>query len=108
MPLNLAPAIERYFAAEHADDPAALALCFAPEASVRDEGQAIVGLAAIAAWKAAAKAKYQHTAEPLDATTQDGKTIVTAKVTGNFPGSPVNLDFAFGLHDDKIVSLEIR
>lgn len=75
---------------------------------MRDEGHAIEGLAAIAAWKAAAKAKYQHTAEPLHATTADGKTIVTAKVTGNFPGSPVDLHFAFGLRDEKIVSLEIR
>ncbi|RJF94439.1 nuclear transport factor 2 family protein [Oleomonas cavernae] len=107
MPLQLAPAIERYFAAEHTDDPAALARCFAPDATIRDEGHIIEGLAAIAAWKAATKAKYQHTTEPLDAAEQDGRTIVTAKVTGNFPGSPVNLAFAFGLLGGKIVSLEI-
>jgi hypothetical protein len=31
-----------------------------------------------------------------------------AKVSGNFPGSPVNLDHVFKLHCDKIVSLEIH
>jgi hypothetical protein len=38
----------------------------------------------------------------------DGKTVVTAKVSGNFPGSPLNLDHVFELHGDKIASLEIH
>jgi hypothetical protein len=51
--------------------------------------------------------KYHHTVEPLSVTERDGKTVVTAKVSGNFPGR-VNLDHIFELHGDKIVSLEIR
>ena len=38
----------------------------------------------------------------------DGKTVVTSRVAGNFPGSPVNLEYVFGLERDKITSLEIR
>jgi hypothetical protein len=34
---------------------------------------------------------------------------VTGKVTGNFPGSPINLDHIFEIDDDgKIVALELR
>ncbi len=45
--------------------------------------------------------KYQHTVEPIDATEKDGKTIVTARVAGNFPGSPVNLQYTFRLDGDR-------
>jgi hypothetical protein len=39
---------------------------------------------------------------------RDGKTVVRARLSGNFPGSPLDLDHIFELHGDKIVSLEIR
>jgi len=54
------------------------------------------------------KQKYQHTLEPLASTQKDGKTIVTKRLTGNFPGSPIELEFVFTLDRDKITSLEIR
>jgi hypothetical protein len=37
-----------------------------------------------------------------------GKTVVSTKLTGNFPGSPVTLDFVFTLEGGKIAALEIR
>lgn len=43
----------------------------------------------------------------LAAEDKDGKTIVTSRVTGNFPGSPVELRYLFGLEGNKIASLEI-
>lgn len=33
--------------------------------------------------------------------------MVAAKVVGNFPGSPVQLDYVFDLEGDKIRSLKI-
>jgi hypothetical protein len=33
---------------------------------------------------------------------------VTNRLTGNFPGSPIELEFVFQLDSGKIVSLEIR
>ena len=97
-----------YIAAENSGDTDALPKCFAGNAIVRDEGQTIEGLAAIKRWKAETKKKYQHTVEPLASAEKDGKTIVTSRLTGNFPGSPIELQFIFGLDDNKIVSLEIR
>ena len=96
-----------YIAAENSGDTEALAECFAKDAVVRDEGQTIQGLAAIKQWKAETRKKYQHTIEPLASVEKDGKTIVTNRLTGNFPGSPIELEFVFALDGDKIASLEI-
>jgi ketosteroid isomerase-like protein len=96
-----------YIAAENRGDTEALAQCFAEDAVVRDEGQTIEGLAAIKQWKAETKKKYQHTIKPLSSAQEDDKTIVTNRLTGNFPGSPIVLDFVFALDGNKIISLEI-
>jgi hypothetical protein len=34
--------------------------------------------------------------------------IVATKIAGDFPGSPITLDFVFRLNDAKILSLEIQ
>jgi hypothetical protein len=107
MSVDLPTPIAIYIAAENSGDTEALAQWFAEDAVVRDEGQTIEGLAAIKQWKAETKKKYQHTVEPLASTEKDGKTIVTNRLTGNFPGSPIELEFVFTLDGDKIVSLEI-
>ena len=67
----------------------------------------MIGFEAIRNWKAETKRKYQHSIQPLSAEQEDDQTIVTARVAGNFPGSPVDLRFAFTIKDDKIASLEI-
>ena len=108
MSVDLPTPIARYIAAENRGDTEALAKCFAEHAVVRDEGQTIEGLAAIKQWKAETRKKYQHTIEPLASVEKDGKTIVTNRLTGNFPGSPIELEFVFTLKDNKIASLEIR
>ena len=43
----------------------------------------------------------------LDSAYADGRTFVRATVTGDFPGSPAMLRFAFALSDDRITALEI-
>ena len=106
--VDLPTPITIYIAAENSGDAEALAKCFAKGAVVRDEGKTIEGLAAIKQWKAETKKKYQHTVEPLTVAQEDGKVIVTNRLTGNFPGSPIELEFVFTLEGDKIASLEIR
>jgi SnoaL-like domain len=107
MDLDLPRPIATYVAAENSGDTEALAQCFAEDAVVRDEEKTIEGLAAIKQWKAETRKKYQHTVEPLLCVQKDGKTIVTNRLAGNFPGSPIELEFVFTLDGDKIVSLEI-
>ena len=107
MSLDLPTPIAIYIAAENRGDAEALAQCFPEDAVVRDEARTIEGLAAIKQWKAETRKKYQHTIEPLASAQKDGKTIVTNRVTGNFPGSPIELEFVFTLDGDKIAALEI-
>jgi ketosteroid isomerase-like protein len=104
---KLPTTIADYIAAENSGDVEALAQCFAEEAVVRDENQTIEGLAAIKQWKAETQKKYQHTMEPLTSVQKDGRIIVTNRLTGNFPGSPIELEFVFTLDGEKIAALEI-
>jgi hypothetical protein len=108
MSVELPEPIAAYIAAENGHDTEALAQCFAAHAVVRDEGRTIEGLTAIKEWKAESKKKYQHTVEPLASIHKDGKTVVTSRVAGNFPGSPIDLQFVFSLEAGKIASLEIQ
>src|SRR5262249_18929267 len=107
MGIPLPKPIEIYFASETLHDPTAIDMCFAANATVRDERRTIEGLDAIKAWRIETGKKYNHTIEPLAITERDGKVIVTGKVSGNFPGSPINLDHVFQLKGDRIASLKI-
>jgi len=107
MAIDLPEPVAVYIAAENRGDPELLEQCFAANAVVRDEGKTIEGLAAIKRWKAETKKKYRHTVEPLALVRKGDKTVVTNRLTGNFPGSPIELQFVFKLDGDKIASLEI-
>ena len=107
MAIRLPKPIDIYFVSENRHDPSAIDECFATDATVRDESKTIQGLAAIKAWRIETGKKYNHTIEPLAISERDGKVIVTGKVSGNFRGSPINLDHVFELNNDRIVSLKI-
>ena len=104
--LSLPEPIAAYFNADQRDGEA-VARCFTERAVVEDEGRVHSGLAAINAWKTAASRKYSYTSEPFAQEQKDGRSIVNARLTGNFPGSPVNLQFVFRLERGKIAHLEI-
>ena len=106
MAVNLPKPVAAYFTADRAAGEA-VSQCFAENAVVKDEGHTYNGRAAIKKWKEDAAAKYQYTCEPLACEDQDGKSVVTCRLVGNFPGSPVDLHFAFELTGEQIVSLEI-
>jgi hypothetical protein len=108
MSLALPTPVAAYFAAENAADADALAECFVEEGLVRDEGRTFKGAAAIKQWNTGAREKYHHTVEPISVVERDDKTVVTGRVSGNFPNSPVNLEHIFRVEGDKIASLEIR
>jgi ketosteroid isomerase-like protein len=105
---DLPATLDRLYAAQNAHDVDAMVACFAPDAAVRDEGHDIVGTAAIRAWKEEASAKYRVTVEPLDCRVEGDRTVVVAKVSGTFDGSPANLTYRFGFAEDgRIGALEI-
>ena len=106
MTLNLPGPVAAYFTADRTDSEA-VSRCFAENAVVKDEGQTYNGRAAIKNWKDDVSAKYQYTSEPVACEQEEGKIVVTSRLTGNFPGSPVDLRFFFELDGEKIKSLEI-
>jgi hypothetical protein len=108
MSIHLPPPIDLYIRIENSGDVDVLSECFVSNATVRDESHTYQGLAAIKEWKADTKKKYSHSIAPLEVSDRDGKVILKAQLTGNFPGSPVTLEFSFVLSDGKIASLEIR
>jgi hypothetical protein len=104
--LDLPEPVAAYFAADDLDGKA-VARCFTQNAIVKDEGRTYTGLASIERWRSEVAAKYTYASEPLALEQKDGIVIVTSRLTGNFPGSPVDLRFFFRLVHDKIASLEI-
>jgi len=52
--------------------------------------------------------KYDFTVEVTGTRDEDGKTVVTGRVAGTFPGSPVNVTYEFTLDRQRIVRPVIR
>src|SRR4029077_17245713 len=104
MALNLPKSIAAYFEADRGDSEA-VAQCFTESAIVKDEGHTYQGRAAIKQWKAATSAQLQYTCEPFAREKNDGRVVAAARLTGNFPGSPVDLRFFFELQGGAITSL---
>lgn len=59
-------------------------------------------------WKQEADTKYRYVSQTVNAQTHGDKVTVRARLTGEFSGSPVELDHIFKPLNDKIASLEIR
>lgn len=105
--LPLPEPLAAFFAAKNAHDADAELACFAPDARVRDENRWLQGHAAIRDWCIAAARKYDATNLPLSVASSGSQTLVRSRVSGNFPGSPLELRFAFVLENARIASLEI-
>lgn len=107
MTVQLPKNIEAYFDADREGGPDAVAATFVDDAIVKDEGKTHRGRDAIRQWKAETTQKFTYTVEPFFITTEHGKTHVTSRVSGDFPGSPVELQYVFVVAGDKIAQLEI-
>ena len=104
---TLPPPLDAYFHAVNAHDADRIAACFAPDAVVHDERQDQVGREAIRAWADETGRRYRHTAEVLSVEAGADRTVVTARVTGDFPGSPIELRYLFTLAGGLVHGLEI-
>ena len=105
-PIDLPAPVAAYFAAD-TTGAEAVAQCFADDAVVIDERREHRGRTAIARWKTETSAKFRYTVERLGVHVSADQTTVTGRVTGDFPGSPVELQYRFTLEGDKIARLEI-
>lgn len=107
MNLQLPGVVETYFDINNGGDISQLASCFCADATVFDEHKTHEGVAAIGAWQQDVRRAFSFEVQPLQALPEEGGLTVIARLTGNFPGSPVRLCHRFTLENDQIRSLEI-
>lgn len=104
---TLPAAIGTYFAGVNARDFDTALSAFTKTALVHDEKEDHAGQGEIRAWIEATTAKYNQTSEILSSTPEGAGHLVSARVTGTFPGSPVTLRYRFTLDGEKIARLDI-
>lgn len=110
--LPLPPSIEAFIQATNRHDTDQFLTTLSDEAVIIDEGQDHRGITAIKQWSDKVYIGAKVTLEPLKAINRDGKTVVTARVDGNFDKTglpdPFLMDFHFTLEATKIAALSIR
>jgi len=104
--ISLPAVVERYLEAANQFDAAAAAACFTPGAIFRDNGHEYVGTAAIESLMAESNEVQPHITV-TSARVDDGTANIVGTIEGNFPESPVELDFEFHLQDGKISQLTV-
>ncbi|MGA2187770.1 MAG: nuclear transport factor 2 family protein [Steroidobacteraceae bacterium] len=108
MSLKLPATVTDYLAADAQRDMDKFSRCFTKDARVQDEQREYRGLDEIKSWKERSAARYRYVVEPMRAAVTERNIRLHARLTGDFPGSPAELDYTFVLSDGKIASLEIR
>lgn len=82
--------------------------CFAPDSQVHDENHHHKGLDAVREWIAETTESSQPKNRILSATLDGEVHTVISEISGNFPGSPVELEFQFVMTNGKISTLNIQ
>ncbi|HWU64269.1 MAG TPA: nuclear transport factor 2 family protein [Ensifer sp.] len=108
MYFQLPEVIAAYFQADRNTNADAVAACFGDDALVTDERNVYRGRDAIRRWRAEASTTYTYTVVPFAMTAEGDRTVVSSHLTGDFPGSPIDLRYFFLLDGDKITELEIK
>ena len=106
--MNLPATLAKYVEASNAGDAAATVELFSESAVVVDDGAELCGREPIQAWIEESTRKYQAQLVPLALEESGDHTVLCGRVSGNFPGSPIELDFDFVLSEDKITRLAIK
>jgi hypothetical protein len=105
---DLPPVVTRFIDASNVRDLDAAVACFAAGAVVEDEGQTHTGIDAVREWKRETENRFTYTIDPIALDQRDGRTVVTATLAGDFPGSPVDLEYEFTIADGAIEALRIH
>jgi len=105
--VSLPKAVAAYVAATNAHDAKAIAAAFAEAGIIHDEGKVHRGRPRIAAWAEDTVAKYRMTMTPLAAAELGKSTVVKARISGTFPGSPLELTFNFVTSVNGIDELKV-
>ncbi len=107
MNLNLPKVISDLLTAQKNYDSDAYADCFSETAVVFDEGNEYKGRKEIKNWIEDANQQFKTTMEAIKYSETNSTGILTAKISGEFEGSPVLLDYHLTIADNRIERLEI-
>ena len=105
--MNLPKVISELVIAQNDFDSTAYASCFAETAIVHDEGKVHTGRTEIEHWIAESNEKYRSLMKPLNFQENGTSGVLSAEVSGTFPGSPLILKFHFTIIDGLIQSLKV-
>lgn len=108
MKLILPKVIDKYIKASNDSDLKNFISCFSDSATVLDEGELLTGHQAIREWFTKTRKNYEFKSEPVSFEDKGENIILKSKVSGNFPGSPVVLDYQFKIRSGLIQNLRIR
>lgn len=103
--MNLPNIISELVKAQNEFDSGAYANCFNKDAEVFDEGKNHKGKIEIQNWIDLANKAYCATTTPLDF--NESENILSAEISGTFPGSPIVLRYHFQLSNGRIKYLKI-
>ncbi|MFD2101156.1 nuclear transport factor 2 family protein [Flagellimonas iocasae] len=103
--MNLPKVLTELVKAQDNFDSTSYANCFAETAVVVDEGKTYNGKNEIKSWIEKANKEYQVTMKPLEYS--ETTEILTAEVSGNFPGSSVILSYNLNFKNELIQSMRI-
>ncbi|WP_028645604.1 nuclear transport factor 2 family protein [Nocardioides sp. URHA0020] len=94
--------IDHYFALAARPELEPYVAQFAPDAVVEDDGQTHVGIDGVRAWRRSVPGVSYGVRAVADTST--GSHVATTEISGDFPGSPVLLGFAFTFDDRGLIS----
>jgi ketosteroid isomerase-like protein len=104
---DVPPVVTDYFSAKNRRDVPAMLSAFAPRATVRDENVEFVGRSRIRRWLEDITQKHRLTFEIVDVIPSPAATVAIVRASGNVPGSPFDLRYAFTLSGRTIERLDI-
>jgi len=99
---GIASTLASFVKANNDRDTDSVAACFSRGAVVHDDGQIIRGTDEIRQWVAELFRKFQYVVAPTNVRELENGAILTATITGNFPGARVSLDYHCRTLGDKI------
>lgn len=105
--MKLPKVVEDLVQAQNKFDNVAYAACFAETGEMLDEGKLYKGRVAIGHLIAETNEKYRSQMKPLAYTENGTASVLSAEVSGTFPGSPAVLKFHFDIIDGEIQYLKV-
>ena len=105
--MNLPTVVTDFINAQNNFDSEASANCFAETGVMLEEGKPYTGRVEIQGLLEETNEKYQSVMKPLKYIEDGISSVLSAEVSGTFPGSPAVLQFHFTLENNLISYLKV-